>query len=82
MSECWPEGLDNWAANYEKRLQMFLRCLEAHEQVALEEGRATEKDCLSHEMRRNWDNGDIWVHYATRKSWALMLYIGRKSMRG
>ncbi|KFZ18599.1 hypothetical protein V501_01128 [Pseudogymnoascus sp. VKM F-4519 (FW-2642)] len=41
------------------------------EQVFLEEGRITKEDCLSHEMRQNWDNGDFWVHYAARKSWAV-----------
>lgn len=22
-------------------------------------------------MRQNWENGDFWVHYAARKSWAV-----------
>lgn len=38
MLERWPKGLDNWAANYEKRLQLFFRCPEAWDQVVLEEG--------------------------------------------
>ncbi|KFZ18178.1 hypothetical protein V502_04242 [Pseudogymnoascus sp. VKM F-4520 (FW-2644)] len=71
MPERWPKGLDSWAANYEKRLQLFLCCLEAREQVALEEGRTTKEDCLSREMRQNWENGDFQVHYAARKSWAV-----------
>ncbi|KAL5344497.1 hypothetical protein ACLOAV_010478 [Pseudogymnoascus australis] len=71
MPERWPKGLDNWAANYERRLQLFLRCLEAREQVALEEGRITNEDCLSRQMRQSWENGDFWVHYAARKSWAV-----------
>lgn len=38
MLEHWPKGLDNWGANYEKRLQLFFRSPEAREQVVLEEG--------------------------------------------
>ncbi|OBT61758.1 hypothetical protein VE03_09100 [Pseudogymnoascus sp. 23342-1-I1] len=71
MPERWPKGLDNWAVNYEKRLQLFLRCLEAREQVASEEGRATKEESLSSQMRQNWENEDFWVHYAARKSWAV-----------
>lgn len=71
MPERWSKGLDSWAENYEKRLQLFLHCLEKREQVFLEEGRTTKEDCLSRDMRQNWENGDFWVHYAARKSWAV-----------
>lgn len=71
MPEHWPEGLDSWAEEYEKRLVTFLTCLEARERVALEEGRVTAKDCLSDKMRRNWKSGDFWIYYAARKSWAI-----------
>jgi hypothetical protein len=71
MPERWPEGLESWTEHYEKLLLTFLRCLEAREQAALEEGRMTEEDRLSRKMRQNWANGDFWIHYAARKSWAI-----------
>ena len=67
----WEEGLDDWSAQYEKRLPTFLRALEAREKAFVEEGRLDGSEAmLSSRMRESWETGGFWVTYAARKSWA------------
>lgn len=70
MPEEWPQGLNDWAAKYEPRLEMFLLVMEAKERNFIEEGRLDQSQVLSRHMRRSWETGDFWVAYAARKSWA------------
>ncbi|OBT74569.1 hypothetical protein VF21_07528 [Pseudogymnoascus sp. 05NY08] len=81
MPERWPQGLDSWEENYEKRLQLFLYCLEKREQVFLEEGRTTKEDCLSREMRQSGRMEISGCITQLGKAGPLMLYTGRKSTR-
>lgn len=69
--DMWEEGLDDWAAHYEKRLPTFLCALEAREKEFFERGRldGSEK-LLSARMRESWETGGFWVTFAARKSWA------------
>lgn len=70
MPEEWTEGLDDWAAKYEPRLNSFLRVMEAKERELMEQGRLRQPQVLSTHMRRSWETGDFWLVYAARKSWA------------
>lgn len=67
----WPTGLDDWAAQYERRLATFLRALEAKERQFIEQGRLKESEMmLSTRMRKSWDSGQFWLTYAARRTWA------------
>ncbi|KAJ6440186.1 phosphotransferase family protein [Purpureocillium lavendulum] len=70
MPEEWPEGLDDWAAKYEPRLDTFLRAMETKEREFMQQGRIDQSQALSAKMRRSWETGDFWLAYAARKSWA------------
>ncbi|KAG8414391.1 hypothetical protein J3459_014778 [Metarhizium acridum] len=70
MPEEWTEGLDDWAAKYEPRLNRFLRAMQLKERELIEQGRLDQSQVLSTHMRRSWETGDFWLVYAARKSWA------------
>lgn len=70
MPEYWPQGLDDWATQYERRLNTFLATLEKTEQEALARGTLLSEQVLSARMRHSWKDGSFWVNYASRKSWA------------
>ena len=70
MPEEWPRGIADWSKVYEKRLETFLLALKRKEDAAIETGRLVEGQRLSGRMRESWDNGDFWVNYGARKSWA------------
>ncbi|KAL7919503.1 phosphotransferase family protein [Trichoderma austrokoningii] len=66
----WEAGLDDWVANYEPRLEVFLRALERKEKDFMAQGRLEESEILSSRMRKSWESGHFWVTYAARRSWA------------
>ncbi|KAK4242782.1 hypothetical protein C8A03DRAFT_39941 [Achaetomium macrosporum] len=67
----WRAGLDDWVANYEPKLALFLRALEKKEKEFIEQGRLQESDILlSTRMRKSWETGHFWVTYAARRTWA------------
>lgn len=68
--EYWSDGIEAWAAEYERRLPVFLKILIECENSAIERGRLTEGQRLSTPMRQSWDSGDFWVAYAARKNFA------------
>ncbi|MCJ1250950.1 hypothetical protein MMC30_008179 [Trapelia coarctata] len=68
--EYWPGGISDWAATYEPRLMTFLRILEMREEAAMQSGTLEPQQRLSRPMRKSWETGAFWVHYAARKSWA------------
>lgn len=70
MPEEWPGGISDWVATYEPRLETFLRVLKAREDAHVLNGTMTEAHRLSERMRKSWDTGEFWAHYAARKSWA------------
>ena len=73
--ELWPEGLADWIEKYEQCLSIFLEVLRSRETAAIERGDISEDQTLSSHMKKSWDNGDFWVNYAARKSWAFdMIY--------
>jgi hypothetical protein len=59
--EYWPEGLSDWAAAYEPRLQIFLRVLVAREQARIEDGTLGPENTLSARVRESWERGDFWT---------------------
>lgn len=82
LPEFWPEGLQDWAQHYEKRLETFLGVLKQREDVAINRGILTEEHRLSNHMRESWESGDFWVNYAARKSWAFdMVYWAKIDKR-
>ncbi|KAK7527131.1 phosphotransferase family protein [Phyllosticta citriasiana] len=70
MPEYWQEGLEDWADNYEKRLETFLEELKTVENEFVSHSQLEEGNYLSDRMRKCWDDGDFWVFYALRKSFA------------
>lgn len=46
----WPDGIEAWAAEYEKRLPVFLKVRVECENSAIERGRLTEDQRLSTPM--------------------------------
>jgi hypothetical protein len=69
--EKWPGGIADWVKAYEPRLKLFLEVLEEREDTMIRDGGLTEDQRLSAQMRESWENGDFWVSYALRNSWAL-----------
>lgn len=70
MPEEWPRGIADWIATYQPRLETFFRVLKAREDAAICSGTLTEAQRLSGRMREGWENGEFWVNYGARKSWA------------
>ena len=68
--EDWEGGLDDWVANYEPRLSIFLQALELKEAELIEQGRLKQSKVSSTRMRESWDSGHFWVTYAARRTWA------------
>ncbi|KAF7716911.1 Uncharacterized protein PECH_000697 [Penicillium ucsense] len=70
--EYWTKGLDDWCAQYEKRLQIFLQAMmdcEEHAYLTRNE-RLEESQRLSSRMRHSWESGDFWIMYAARNNFA------------
>jgi aminoglycoside phosphotransferase (APT) family kinase protein len=70
MPEYWFRGLEDWCKVYEPRLETFLTVLHKREQTVLSRGTLKPYNTLSDKMRRNWENGQFWIDYAVRRSWA------------
>ncbi|WEW60025.1 hypothetical protein PRK78_005508 [Emydomyces testavorans] len=76
--EFWDDGFDNWTELYEKRLETFLNVLAEREKDALNRQVLREPQHLAERMKESWKNGDFWVTYAARKSWAFDLIYWAK----
>lgn len=59
--EEWKGGLDDWAVQYEPRLDTFLGCM-------ADKGDAGQQ--LAEEMRQSWQTGQFWIVYAAQRAWA------------
>jgi hypothetical protein len=68
--EKWPGGIADWVKAYEPRLKLFLEELEEREETMIRDEGLTEDQRLSVRMKESWENGDFWVSYAMRNSWA------------
>ncbi|KAJ5734001.1 hypothetical protein N7493_002787 [Penicillium malachiteum] len=69
--EYWRAGYDDWAAEYQKKLEIFLRATIDCEEEAIRKGRlAPENHRLSSAMRRSWESEDFWIMYAARDNFA------------
>ncbi|KAJ5139022.1 uncharacterized protein N7515_003870 [Penicillium bovifimosum] len=70
--EYWTKGLDDWCAQYEKRLQIFLQAMMDCEEDAYQtrNERHEESERLSSRMRHSWESGDFWIMYAARNNFA------------
>ncbi|BDD57632.1 hypothetical protein MAP00_002979 [Monascus purpureus] len=80
--EYWKGGLEDWTQTYEKRLSVFLQELQKKEDNLIEREILTEGDRLSQHMLKSWQNGDFWVCYAARRSWAFdMVYWAKIDRR-
>lgn len=80
--EYWEQGLNDWTQVYEQRLPVFLEELQKREDVALKHGIISEDGLLSKHMKESWENGDFWISYAARRSWAFdMIYWAKIDRR-
>ncbi|KAF2441505.1 phosphotransferase family protein [Karstenula rhodostoma CBS 690.94] len=70
MPEYWFRGFEDWCKVYQPRLETFLRVLYQREQTAILRGKLEPQNTLSENMRENWENGQFWIDYAVRRSWA------------
>lgn len=70
MPEEWPRGASDWTKTYQPRLETFLRVLKRQEDAAMANGSLVEAQRISGRMQESWENGDFWVNYGARKSWA------------
>lgn len=53
--------------------------MQKQEEIAIQRGILTEDERLSGHMKESWENGDFWVCYAARWSWAFgMIYYWAK----
>ncbi|KAJ5707838.1 hypothetical protein N7488_007639 [Penicillium malachiteum] len=69
--EYWRAGYDDWAAEYQKKLEIFLRATIDCEEEAIRKGQLVpESQRLSSAMRRSWEGGDFWIMYAARDNFA------------
>ncbi|EFE41029.1 hypothetical protein TRV_04227 [Trichophyton verrucosum HKI 0517] len=69
--EDWPSGILDWAVTYDSRLKVFLRAMTRQEDIAIRDGRLSDRERLSERMYNNWSTGAFWINYGLRKSWAL-----------
>jgi aminoglycoside phosphotransferase (APT) family kinase protein len=76
--EYWPQGLDDWCVEYERRLRTFLRAMRYQEDKAIKEGRLRDAQRLSAPMQDSWRSGDFWVAYAARNNFAFDLVYWHK----
>ncbi|OJJ98133.1 hypothetical protein ASPACDRAFT_62382 [Aspergillus aculeatus ATCC 16872] len=76
--EYWSDGIEAWEKSYGYRLQTFLKVLEEHEETETQRGRLNPDQKLSGPMRQSWENGDFWVAYAARKSFAFDVVFWEK----
>ncbi|KAJ5734005.1 hypothetical protein N7493_002791 [Penicillium malachiteum] len=76
--EYWPDGIEAWTKVYELRFQIFLKVLLEQEDVAIDRGILKEEQRLSGPMQQSWENGDFWVTYAARKSFAFDAVFWKK----
>lgn len=76
--ECWPQGLDNWCSEYERRLQTFLSAMRYQEDKAIEQGWLKSTQRLSGPMQNSWESGDFWIAYAARNNFAFDLIYWHK----
>ncbi|KAJ5730851.1 uncharacterized protein N7483_005359 [Penicillium malachiteum] len=69
--EYWRAGFHDWAAEYQKKLDIFFRMMIDCEEEAIRQGQlAPESQRLSNAMRRSWESGDFWIMYAVRNNFA------------
>ncbi|KAJ5458290.1 hypothetical protein N7475_009678 [Penicillium sp. IBT 31633x] len=68
--EYWTRGLDDWCAEYEPRLQIFLEAMLDCEEHAFKiwKERPEESQRVSTRMRQSCDSGDFWIMYAARNN--------------
>ncbi|KAL5338014.1 kinase-like domain-containing protein [Aspergillus crustosus] len=76
--EYWPQGLDDWCSEYERRLQTFLSAMRDQEDKAIEQGWLKRTQRLSRAMQDSWESGDFWIAYAARNSFAFDLVYWHK----
>ncbi|KAJ5096623.1 hypothetical protein N7456_007344 [Penicillium angulare] len=67
--EYWPQGLDDWCIEYEKRLDVFLVAMMECESEK-EGERLGKSQTLADAMRKSWASGDFWIMYAARNNFA------------
>ncbi|OQD86719.1 hypothetical protein PENANT_c007G09858 [Penicillium antarcticum] len=80
--EYWDLGLNDWTRVYGQRLEVWLEELVMREDADIARGSIGEENRLSGLMRESWENGDFWVSYAARRSWAFdLVYWARIDRR-
>jgi hypothetical protein len=62
--EYWPQGLDDWCMQYDRRLQTFLKALVCREDNEINNGKMLNDQRHSGPMEASWRSGDFWVVYA------------------
>lgn len=67
VPEMWCSGMEDWAQQYGRCLDVWLRAMERAEQNSNE---TPSGYSLSEYMQESWTTGRFWLNYAARKSWA------------
>ncbi|GLB11919.1 hypothetical protein AtubIFM57258_009193 [Aspergillus tubingensis] len=76
--EYWPQGLDDWCSEYQRRLPTFLKAIRDQEDRAIEQGWLDDTERLSGPMKDSWESGDFWIAYAARNNFAFDLIYWHK----
>lgn len=67
IPEMWHSGIEDWAQQYGRCLDVWLRAMKRAEQNSNE---TPSGYSLSKYMKESWTTGRFWLNYAARKSWA------------
>ncbi|PYH99828.1 phosphotransferase family protein [Aspergillus ellipticus CBS 707.79] len=68
--ESWPNGIDDWTKEFDRRLKTFLKAMRGCEDATIQHGRLKTDQRLSGHMQQSWDSGDFWIMYAALHSFA------------
>ncbi|ATY62219.1 kinase-like domain [Cordyceps militaris] len=67
VPEMWHSGMEDWAQQYGRCLNVWLQAMKRAEQNSDE---TPSGYLLSMYMQESWTTGRFWLNYAARKSWA------------
>ncbi|OAQ99653.1 hypothetical protein LLEC1_04834 [Akanthomyces lecanii] len=67
VPEMWHSGIEDWAEQYGRCLDVWLQAMRRAEQSSDE---TPNGFLLSAYMQESWTTGRFWLNYAARKSWA------------
>lgn len=67
----WDDGIEDWALQYSKRLEIWLEAFKEAEVKFGPERTGLPADMpLSRYMRESWETSRFWLDFALRRSWS------------